>query len=461
MTPQGQNRYNPSVAKAGPSPLPMTRTADACPLPPGPAELYDLGSTDDSLEVMQALFARFGDFYRVRSPAREADTFVVTRPADIKHVLVNNQHNYTKGVGHDRIKILLGNGIMVSEGAMWRRQRRMIQPMFHRQVVQRFLGVMAHCNRTLLERWTVAAERGERVNLTEDMSELTLRVMLESLFSEDLPGLDAAAGGNPFALVTEESARDLQFAVRFRTLTRVVAAIVEARRREDRLPFDFLSMLMQARDKENHQPMAERELIDEVMTLVVAGHETTASALNWTWYLLAHHPQAERRMHEEIDHWQVPETLSLDALNGLAYTGQVVSEALRLYPPGWLLTRRAVHADRLGEFPVSPRTDVFISPYLMHRHPQYWPEPERFLPERFAPEQERSRNHYSYIPFAVGARHCVGESFAIAEMKLHLATLARHFCLRDRDAGPVEIEARVNLRTRHNLHLLVEKRQPS
>ncbi|MBV8144087.1 MAG: cytochrome P450, partial [Gammaproteobacteria bacterium] len=248
---------------------------------PPEAELqFDVGSTDDSLERMIELFARHGDTYRVYVPARRSYTYVIHHPDDIKRVLVSNHRNYTKGVGLDRVKILLGKGIMTSEGELWRRQRYMMQPLFHRRVIGTFAEVIAGANDRFIERWEGLARRGELINLTDEMSELTLEIVLRSIFGRDLDRLSQQLGGNPFAVVTREQSRDLQFAYKFRSLTKLVAQLIVRRRAESEEHLDYVAMLMSARDKETGAAMGERELIDEIMTLVVAGHETTASGLN-------------------------------------------------------------------------------------------------------------------------------------------------------------------------------------
>jgi cytochrome P450 len=221
---------------------------------------------------------------------------------------------------------------------------------------------------------------------------------------------------------------------------------------------DFLAMLMSARDKETGAPMSERELIDEVMTLVVAGHETTASALNWTWYLLALHPEVEARLHAEIDASRAVSAASLAQMEALPYTQQVVSEALRLYPPGWLLSRRALDADVLAGFEIPAGADVLFSPYLLHRHPRFWADPDAFRPERFAAENEAERPRFAYMPFAAGPRHCIGETFALYEMLMHLYKVARRYRLTYLPTEPVELEAQINLRTKNPLYMRLERR---
>jgi len=426
--------------------------------PPEPDSQFDIGSTEDSLERMSELFARYGDIYRVYAPGRKSYTYVIHHPDDVKRVLVSNHKNYTKGVGLDRVKILLGNGIMTSEGEFWRRQRYMMQPMFHRRVITEFARVIDDANDRFIARWEAQAERGESVNVTDDMSALTLDIVLRAVFGRDLDRMNQESGGNPFAVVTAEPARNLQFAYKFRSLGKLVAALMRRRASEADEHVDFLAMLMSARDKETGDAMSERELIDEVMTLVVAGHETTASALNWTWYLLALHPQVEARLHAEVDAAPLAAAPSLARMEALPYTQQVVNEALRLYPPGWLLSRRALGADVLAGFEIPAGADVLLSPYLLHRHPRFWPDPDAFKPERFASENEAARPRFAYMPFAAGPRHCIGETFALYEMLMHLYKVARRYRLTYLPAEPVELEAQINLRTKNPLYMRLERR---
>ena len=431
----------------------MIAAAPANRAPPEAELQFDVGSTDDSLEQMIELFARHGDTYRVYVPARRSYTYVIHHPDDIKRVLVSNHRNYTKGVGLDRVKILLGKGIMTSEGELWKRQRYMMQPLFHRRVITEFAEVIARVNDRCIARWEGLARGGELVNLTDEMSELTLEIVLRSIFGRDLDRLS-----EPFEVVTREQSRDLQFAYKFRSLTKLVAQLIAERRASEEEHFDYVAMLMNARDKDSGAAMGERELIDEIMTLVVAGHETTASGLNWTWYLISQHPQVEARLHAEIDAAADMSAPTLTEMEELRYTRQVIDEALRLYPPGWVLSRRTLEADVLGGYPVAAGTNVLLPLYLLHRHPRFWQDPEAFDPERFAPEHESQRPRVAYMPFAAGPRHCIGETFALYEMQMHLYKVARRYRLRYIPDKPLELEAQINLRTRHPLHMRLEAR---
>ena len=436
----------------------MIAAAPANRAPPEAELQFDVGSTDDSLERMIELFAHHGDTYRVFVPSRRSYTYVIHHPDDVKRVLVSNHRNYTKGVGLDRVKILLGKGIMTSEGELWKRQRYMMQPLFHRRVITEFASVIAQTNDRWIERWEGLAHRGELINLTDEMSELTLEIVLRSIFGRDLDRLSQQLGGNPFAVVTKEQSRDLQFAYKFRSLTKLVAQLIAQRRTSAEDHFDYVAMLMDARDKESGEPMGERELVDEIMTLIVAGHETTASGLNWTWYLLSQHPQVEARLHAEIDAAADLSAPTLSEMETLRYTRQIIDEALRLYPPGWLLSRRTIDADVLGGYPVAAGINVLLPLYLLHRHPHFWTNPEAFDPERFAPEHEAERPRFAYMPFAAGPRHCIGETFALYEMLMHLYKVARRYRLRYVPDKPLELEAQINLRTRYPLRMRLEAR---
>jgi enediyne biosynthesis protein E7 len=215
---------------------------------------------------------------------------------------------------------------------------------------------------------------------------------------------------------------------------------------------------MESVDPQTGQGMSERELLDEILTLVVAGHETTASALNWTWWLLTQHPEVERRLQDENDRVGDLGHASYDDLERLPYTLAAIQESMRLYPPGWLLTRRAIGPDRLGGCAVPPGTDVFISPFMVHRHPAIWDNAASFDPDRFGAGRAEGRHRFAYIPFAAGPRHCVGENLATFEMMLHLNGALRRFQLRPVVTGPVALEARINLRPAQDVHMRVETR---
>lgn len=415
-------------------------------------ESYDLERGADKLQRLQSLWQRFGDCYRVSAASRAADTWVVTQPDWVRRILVTNHRNYTKGVGIERVRLLLGNGLMASEGELWRRQRRLLQAAFHKPRVETLFPLYHRQAHALAQRWLAAARAGQSVDVSAALGATTLEAVLEAVLSEDLHRFDDAAGRSPFHLVCEERQRDLAFAVRFRALSEPIRAVIDDRRRAQRFPPDLLSHCLLARASDG-APMSDKQLVDELLTLIVAGHETTAAALSWTWYLLATHPDSFRQLQAEVqglDPARVPDWRTLERL---PFVTQVIREALRLYPPGWLYTRRALAADRLGDYQVPAGTDLFICSWLLHRHPAYWEQPEAFRPQRFAPDGEAQRGHGIYLPFSAGPRHCIGESFALAEMVIHLAVLARYVQPQAPDGPRLEAEADVNLRPRTPLSL--------
>jgi cytochrome P450 len=431
------------------------------PQPPCAHAQFDVGSTDDSLTRMVQDGAEFGDIYRVHAPGRNSDTWVVADPETIKRVLVSNHRNYTIGVGLDRVRILVGNGIIVSEGEVWKRQHRMMQPMFQRSRVERFGGLIADVNQRRLAAWEHKAASGEMLNITRETSESALEVVLRATLGADFDRLLADLGSNPFAMLTEEAARDLRFAFRFRQLGRHIEGVISRRElpgaTDAASDADWLAMMMAARDRSDGSAMSHRELIDEVMSIIVAGHETTAAVLNAVWYLLSLHPEVEAKLHAEVDAIELAD-LRLSTLDSLHYTQQVILEALRLYPPVWVLTRRCIHADRLAGYKAPAGTDVFMSPYVVQRDPQHWPQPDEFRPERFGAGADSAAHRFAFIPFSAGPRHCVGESFATYEMAIHIYQAARRFKLRCAHSGPMEMEARINLRTRNDVLMSVERR---
>jgi cytochrome P450 len=435
----------------------MSPSASQPAAPPGPSEPLDITFTQDALPQLQSAFAQYGDAFRVYSPVTQAYIYVFSHPDHVRRVLVDNHQNYTKGIGIERVGILLGKGLMVSEGELWRRQRRMIQPAFHRDVIARMIEHIRNANRDLLGKWQQCAANAEAINVTQDMSDVTLAIVLRTIFGADLEVMVAAHGSNPFTMLIHETQRNLTFAYKFRGLSKLIMECIARRRTNAQPRADLLAMLMAARDRKLGEAMPDKQLLDEVITLIVAGHETTASALNWMWYLLSQHPDVEQQLHREIDALPA-DPATMDEISSLAYTRRVIEETLRLYPPGWLLTRRAIESDTIGGYAIAPNTDVFISPYLVHRHPEFWDDPERFEPARFEESRSAQRNRFCYLPFALGPRACIGEHFAMAEMMLHTAMLARHIRLRYLPKHPLELECQVNLRSKHGIYMMPEKR---
>ncbi len=427
---------------------------DPC-LPEGPDLAYDMNTTAECFEQLAEWVKIYPDIFALKPDKRKDMTLFVNHPDYIKHILVCDNDRYQKGVGFERVKMLLGNGIIVSDGPFWRKQRRMIQPAFGKDVIAKLVDQVKHANLQLFEKWHELAKQEAIINITDVTNELALEIILLALFSDDLDSVFARAGGNPFSILTDNSARDLQLAVKFRGLTKLVGEVIEQRRQECAERTDFLSVFMDARDKDTGEPMSDKELIDEVMTLIVAGSETSATTLNWMWYSLSQHPEVEARLHQEVDEASYDHVPGFENIMELAYTRQVTEEVLRLYPPVWLFTRKAIKEDKLGDYDVLPGTDIFIAPYFLHRHADYWQAPEKFNPERFTPEAIKQRHKFAFIPFSAGPRRCIGDFFGIVEAQIHFGLMARHFRMEHIEDNPIELAPEVNLRTRHPINMRI------
>lgn len=412
-------------------------------IPPGPTEKYNTVH-EDLLSWLSYQFKRFGDVYK--ASIHGTSVYVVSDPQWADYVLRKNWQNYKKGQDIKRIGLLLGNGLMVSEGDFWKRQRRMIQPAFHDKAIGSFIDVIKTANVALLKKWEQAAQEKWTINVTRDLSLMVLNVVLLSIFGDDYRKI-----APHFSILSEESARNLQFAQTFRSLGKMVVEIAAQRRKENITSTDILGMLMEARDRESGQVMPDRQLVSEVMTLIVAGHETTASTLNWTWYLLSQNPEIEEKLSRELLGLPGSEFPSLGDLPKFKYTRHVIEETMRLYPPGWLMTRKALEDDHLGEYFVRAGTEIYISPYLIQRHPALWEEPDRFNPDRFeSDDQSHDRHTLTMLPFSAGPRKCIGESLAQLEMQIHLMTISKRLRLRSVDGNRMDLDVGVNLRSKYD-----------
>jgi cytochrome P450 len=440
--------------------------------PAGPRFWTPFGMTasfrPDPLGFYQTAFRTFGDV--VGFHVGPFSSMLIAHPDHIKHVLQDNNHNYVKGIVIAKLKVLIGEGLFTSEGDFWRRQRKLAQPAFHRQRLGAFVATMAAANEAMLERWEAPRRSGEIFDVAAEMSRLTLGIVGRTLFSRNLDDAADEVGHTLTEVLALMNDRTMRFmpsplwwptafnrrlAAKIRVLDRVVFDIIEARRRTDEAPEDLLDMLLRARDEETGEGMTDRQLRDEVMTFVLAGHETTAVALSWTWYLLDRHPEVAERLRAEVASALGGRTPTLEDLPRLRYGRMVVEEAMRLYPPVWGFFRQALAADTLGEHTVPKGALVLMSPYVTHRHPGVWEDPERFDPERFAAERVRERPRFAYLPFSGGPRLCIGNEFALMEAQLAVAMTVQRYRLRLVPGARVVPESRVTLRPRGGLPMTV------
>jgi cytochrome P450 len=392
-------------------------------------------------------------------------------PEDIRHVLVTNASRYVKSKNYEGLKLVLGEGLVTSEGAHWKRQRKLSQPAFQPRSVETFLPTMNECTDAMLARWE--REGVQTLDLHEEMMRLTLRIIGRTLASVDLDGAEASELGRAIdgvlgfanAYFSElvkvptwvPTPTHLRFKRDLARLDGLVARLVSEHRRHDGPPRDLLDALVAANEGEGG--MTDQQLRDEVLTLVMAGHETTANALTWTFYLLSQHPEAVRRIEEEVAREVGDGPLDAAALGRLTYVEQVVKESMRLYPPAWIVERDNLEDDVLPSGPRLPKGQtVAVCTYALHRNPRLWESPEGFDPDRFSPERSAKRHKFAYLPFGAGPRVCLGAHFALLEAKLIVAAIARRHRLEHVAGHPVEVDAGVTLRPAHGMAMRLRPR---
>jgi cytochrome P450 len=422
----------------------------------------------DPLAVFSRLKAEYGDVVRI--PMGGRSIFLLAHPDHARDVLVTNQRNFKKGRALEHAKLLLGDGLLTSEGEHHLRQRRLMQPAFHRQRIAAYGETMVRYAERRSGRW----QDGTPIDIHAEMMALTLAVVGKTLFDADVEAEARDIGDAltasfealgalfylPFGSWIEKL--PLPVVLRFRAgkkrLQETVQRIIAQRRASGADTGDLLSMLLAARDAEGDgSGMSDQQIQDEALTLVLAGHETTANALAWTWYLLAQNPGVETRFHAELDALD-DQPLGAETLARLTFTRMVLSEAMRLYPPAWGIGRRALGDVELGGFQVPAGSIVVLSPYLTQRDARWYDDPERFDPERWLPERVAARHKFSYFPFGAGPRICIGEQFAWMEGVLLLAAIGRRWRLRRLSNETVHTKALITLRPRGGIPMRTEAR---
>jgi len=432
-------------------------------------QLRDLQS--DPLNWLTALRAKHGDVARTR--VFIWTSYLVAHPDGIKHVLQENYTNYHKGFLYEFLKPVVGTGLLTSEDGFWKRQRRIAQPAFHRKTLASLVTTMTGETTDMLDRWHRAAEDERPLDVLSEFMALTLEIVSKTMLTTDVSEetdtvrdsvvvLRDHVGYRAFHVFTLPerfpTPRNMRFHRALRAVDRIVYRMIERRRRGEVQADDLLSMLLNARDEETGEGMDDKQLRDEVMTVFLAGHETTANALSFAVYLVSQHPDVEERVTAEVDAALSGRTPAFEDVPSLPYTRMVVEETLRLYPPAYAFARRALEDDEVLGYRVPKDAGVLISPWVTHRHPDLWHQPERFDPERFAPERANGRPRFAYLPFGGGPRQCIGNEFAIMELVLVLATIAQRFRLRLAPGHAVEPEPVITLRPKGGLPMTVTAR---
>ncbi|MFY9531538.1 MAG: cytochrome P450 [Candidatus Acidiferrales bacterium] len=450
-----------------------TATKPALGLPPGPKGRFLVGSmlemSRDWLRFYSRCAKEYGDVVRFR--IAHVPIYLLVNPRDIEYVLVTNAGNFTKSADYRALARILGKGLLTSEGEFCRRQRSLIQPAFRHDSILSYAPVMTHAASRMVDGWRDTEAR----NLHEDMMRLTLEIVAQCLYGAEVAevaervaqALDVAAesflAAASQALIFPFDVPDF-FTPRLRRaireLNNVINSMIRARRVSNEPRGDLLDTLLRARDAEG-KPMSDAQVRDEMMTLFVAGHETTALALSWTCYLLAQNPEIEAKLVEELrtdlgDRAPAPEDLQR-----LRYTEMVLKEAMRLYPPAWGIGRKAIAECEIGGYRVPAGTNIFILQWLTQRDPRFFPDPERFDPERWRDDPVRAGKipRFAYFPFGGGPRVCVGASFAMMEASLLLAMIQQKYHFDLAPGHPVEVFASATLRPKHGIHIILHRRK--
>jgi len=418
----------------------------------------------DPFEFLLDVTRRGSDTVHYEGPVGE--TYIFNHPDDIRHVLQSQDFSRTT-----LIKIVLGEGILAADGKTWRVRRNRALPFFHRDLLPAFEPLIKARTGALLAEWAQKSASGEPLDVSWEMTQLTLSVIVDGLFGVNIQSRMPALGEALQVLLNdlgEMSCTQLNTPLTFSasgqqrfqsalgTLNEIVAEIIEERRRKGDDSTNLLSSLLSAKDEGTGRPLSDRYLRDEVVTMMVAGHETTAMALSWTWYLLAEHPDVERRLHQELDDVLGDRMPTIADLERLPYSLMVLQEAMRLYPPVWYMARKTVAPSEVNGCHLPENVVAIVSPYAIHRHPDYWPNPDAFDPLRFAPDKKQTR--YSYIPFGGGHHLCIGMNLALMEGQLILASLAKNYVVRPLPGRPVKPRPAITLRLQDGLPATVSKR---
>ena len=440
--------------------------------PPGPKPRFPIGNmplaSDDSLAVFGKWASEYGDIFYYR--AAWLHVYFLNHPDLIEGVLVRNYQNFLKDRVIRNSRWFFGDGLLTNEGESWLRQRRLSQPAFHRERIASYAKIMTDHAEQMLASWS----DGDIRDIHQEMMQLTLRIVVRALFNVEAEEIGTISSAMNILMRNSTGIRMLipplfrhlptpamiEFRRAIRQLDDTVYRIIAAHRANQNDSGDLLSMLMQARD-EDGGCMSDKQLRDEVLTFLLAGHETTALALSWTWHLLGQNPGAEARLHEELDRVLAGRAPGFGDLRDLAYVERVIKESMRLYPPAWGVARTVVKDFEIGGYRIPAGSNVVMSQWVMHRDPRYFPEPEKFDPDRWLSERSQKLPRFAYFPFGGGPRQCIGNSFAMMEATLLLAAIAQRFQFRAVPGDPIVPVPSFTLRPKHGIRMTLQARQGS
>ena len=440
-------------------------------LPPGPRGIPFLGSLivyfSDMLGFLKRVSDDYGDIVYYKLGTRKM--YLLNNPEHIKDVLVTHNRNFEKSRALKRTKIILGEGLLTNEGEPHIKQRRTIQPVFHHERIKSYGDVMAQYASRVGDGW----KNGEVVNIHKEMMKLTLFIVSKTIFDSDMESKSDEIGECLTDLVTlfpqmifpySEYLDNLplpanrRFQIAKDKLDSIIYRLIEERRASPGEKSDLLSMLLEAQDEEGGEVMSDLQVRDEALTLFLAGQESTANSLVWTWYLISTHPEVEKKVHEEVDSVLNGRLPTLDDLGKLSYTQNVFKEALRLYPPAWAVARHVKEDYEVGGYVIPAGADIFMSQYVVHRDPRLFREPDRFIPERWSTNETKDLPRFAYFPFGGGTRRCIGEPFAWMEGVILIATIASKWKMRLVPHQKIVPQALITIRPKNGMNMIMERR---
>lgn len=445
--------------------------------PPGPEGISEWfndiwGLQSDPITNFENLRKKYGDFVQFYNPALRKQAFLLSDPDYVEHVLHTNQDQYVKDDTNDYLSLVLGEGLLTSEGDRWLEHRRLMAPMFHRKSIKNFVRIMIEDTREMLDQWEEDYDDGEPFDLASEIREVTLDIVGRCLFSTPLKelGEDVGQAVKIVQRFIDSRIRSLinlpvwvplpshrEFIEARDSLREIVTDLVESRKGSADEYNDFLSMLMLAEDEETGEKMSKKEIYDEVMTFVLAGHETTSNAVTWTCYLLSKHPDIENNFHDRMNHTEDLKKNPFEYFEENSYAKQVVEEGMRVYPPVWMIGRKPIEDDQVGPYELPEGSMTLIPIYILHHHPDLWDKPEEFKPERFHPDSPEPRHKYAYIPFGAGRRICIGREFAMMEAQIMMTMINQRYRLELEQSEPIEYEALVTLQPKHGIKMSVSE----
>jgi cytochrome P450 len=422
--------------------------------------------------ILEKYIMEYGDVIRFKVGPRSL--YFLNHPDYVRHVLQSKFQNYSKETrAWHMLKVVLGPSVMITTGEIWKKRRRLMQPLFNPPAIAQLFPMMNRVIEEMLEEFSQKTVKNQELEIRWEMMKVTLRVISETIMGRDVKGRVGEIGKALWTILEHiaesymnlfnvplyiPTPRNIKYRKALRVLNDIVLQFIAERRKSPDRPDDLLSRLIEATDPETGYHLTDGEIRDEIMTMFLAGHETTASSIAWTWILLAQNPQVEEELFREVNSQLQNWPPTKDDIIRLKYTIQVMEEALRLYPPVYIISRRAEKEDEMGGYRIPEKSTVFFSPYVLHQDPRFWEDPKEFNPDRFSPGNKAKIQPYTYVPFIEGPRKCLGYHFAMLESPLILAAVARNFRLRLVPGQEVQPYFSVTLRPKSGIRMILEKR---